>query len=220
MLTLALSKGRILDQTLPLLAAADIEPAEDPLKSRKLILDTNRSDVRLLIIRAADVATYVQFGAADAGVVGKDLLLENGGEGLYELLDLGISRCRLVVAEPEALARTDDPARWSRVRIATKYPNITRRHFAAKGVQTEIIKLYGSMELAPLVHLADRIVDLVDTGGTLRANGLVEVETIAEISSRLVINRASMKTKSRDLNLLVDHLSRAARPSLAFESTI
>lgn len=209
MLTVALSKGRILDETLPLFSMAGIEPAEDPLASRKLILNTNRADVRFLIIRAADVATYVRFGAADAGVAGKDLLLESGGEGLYELLDLGISRCRLVVAEPGELALGDDPSRWSRVRIATKYPNITRAHFAAKGVQTEVIKLYGSMELAPLVHLADRIVDLVDTGGTLRANGLVEVEKIADISARLVVNRASMKTKSAGLNELIDQLGRS-----------
>lgn len=209
MLTVALSKGRILEQTLPLLAAAGIEPAEDPHSSRKLILPTNRRDLRLLIIRAADVVTYVQFGAADAGVVGKDLLLEHGGEGMYELLDLRISRCRLVVAEPAELAEGDDPSRWTRLRIATKYPNITRAHFGAKGVQTEIIKLYGSMELAPLVKLSDRIVDLVDTGGTLRANGLVEVEKIADITSRLVVNRASMKTKSPGMNALVASVKNA-----------
>lgn len=213
MLTVALSKGRILEQTLPLLAAAGIEPVEDPHTTRKLILATNRRNLRLLVIRAADVATYVQFGAADAGVVGKDLLLEHGGEGMYELLDLRISRCRLVVAEPAELARGDDPTRWTRLRIATKYPNITREHFAAKGVQTEIIKLYGSMELAPLVRLSDRIVDLVDTGGTLRANGLVEVEKIADITSRLVVNRASMKTKSPGMNALVASMKAAVGPA-------
>ncbi len=209
MLTVALSKGRILDETLPLFAAAGIEPVEDPLASRKLVIDTCRDDVRFLVIRPADVATYVQYGAADAGVVGKDLLMENGGEGLYELLDLAISRCRMVVAEPAELAVGDDPSSWTRLRIATKYPNITRGHFAAKGVQTEIIKLYGSMELAPLVKLSDRIVDLVDTGNTLRANGLTEVEKIADITARFVVNRASMKVRSRALGELVDALKRA-----------
>lgn len=206
MLTVALSKGRILDETLPLFAAAGVEPIEDPLVSRKLIIGSNRADVRFLIIRAADVATYVEFGAADAGVAGKDLLLEHGGEGLYEPLDLGISRCRLVVAEPATLAENDDPGSWTRLRIATKYPNITRRHFARKGVQTEIIKLYGSMELAPLVGLSDRIVDLVDTGNTMRANGLVEVEDICDVSSRLVVNRAAMKTKPDAIKELVSAL--------------
>jgi ATP phosphoribosyltransferase len=210
MLTIALSKGRILDETLPLLAKAGIRLIEDPSRSRKLILDSNRADLRFLVIRAADVATYVQFGAADAGVVGKDLLLENGGEGLYELLDLGIARCRMVVAEPAELAAGDDPSHWTRLRIATKYPNITRRHFGEKGVQAEIIKLYGSMELAPIVKLSDRIVDLVDTGGTLRANGLVEVEQIARITARFVINRASMKLNSEPLGDLVAALREAA----------
>ncbi len=203
MLTIALSKGRILEETLPVFAKAGIEPVENPSASRKLIIETNRPDIRFLIIRAADVATYVQFGAADAGVAGKDLLLEHGGESMYELLDLRISRCRLVVAEPVELAKCDDPAHWTRLRIATKYPNITNAHFAAKGVQTEIIKLYGSMELAPLVGLADRIVDLVDTGSTMKANGLVEVEDIAKISSRLVVNRASMKMNAAALNDLI-----------------
>ncbi|GJL81725.1 MAG: ATP phosphoribosyltransferase 2 [marine bacterium B5-7] len=209
MLTIALSKGRILDETLPLFAAAGIEPAVDPSRSRKLILESTRADIRFVIIRAADVPTYVQFGAADAGVVGKDLLLEHGGEGLYELLDLKIAACRLVVAEPAELAAGDDPSSWSRLRIATKYPRITRKHFAAKGVQTEIIKLYGSMELAPLVKLSDRIVDLVATGGTLHANGLVEVEKIADITSRLVVNRASMKTRGAKLNSLIESLKEA-----------
>jgi ATP phosphoribosyltransferase len=219
MLTVALSKGRILDETLPLFAKAGIEPLEDPGVSRKLVIDSNQSDLRFLIIRAADVATYVQFGAADVGIVGKDLLMENGGEGLYEVLDLGISRCRLVVAEPAELAASDDPSHWTRLRIATKYPNITRRHFGAKGVQTEVIKLYGSMELAPLVKLSDRIVDLVDTGNTLKANGLVEVERIADITARLVVNRAAMKIKPSGLNELVGRLKsvvRAAAPSRSF----
>ncbi len=215
MLTVALSKGRILDQTLPLFAAAGIEPAADPAASRKLILDSNHHDLRFLVVRPADVATYVQYGAADAGVVGKDLLMENGGEGLYELLDLGISRCRMVVAEPAELAAGDDPSRWTRLRIATKYPNITRDHFAAKGVQTEIIKLYGSMELAPLVHLSDRIVDLVDTGSTLRANGLVEIELIADITARLVVNRASMKLKSSPLGTMIADLKAAVAAASA-----
>jgi ATP phosphoribosyltransferase len=194
-LTIAVSKGRVYKDTLPLLAAAGITPTDDPETSRKLILDTNRDDVKLVIIRSADVPTYVQFGAADLGVVGKDVLMEHDGDGIYELLDLKIARCRLMVAEPERLAAADDPASWRRLRIATKYVKTTRAHFAAKGIQTDVIKLYGSMELAPLAGLADRIVDLVDTGNTLRANGLVEVEHIADISSRLVANKASMRMK-------------------------
>lgn len=193
-LTIALSKGRILDETLPLLAVAGIEPLDNPRTSRKLIFDTNQTNIRLVIIRAADVPTFVEFGAADLGVSGKDVLMEYDGD-LFELLDLGIARCRLIVAEPAEMAANDDPANWSRLRIATKYVRIARRFFAAKGIQTEIIKLYGSMELAPLVGLADRIVDLVDTGNTLKANNLVEVEHIADISSWLVGNTASMKLK-------------------------
>jgi len=193
-LTIALSKGRILDETLPLLAAAGIEPLDNPRTSRKLIFDTNHANIKLVIIRAADVPTFVEFGAADLGVSGKDVLMEYAGD-LFELLDLGIARCRLMVAEPAEMAANDDPASWSRLRIATKYVRIARRFFAAKGIQTEIIKLYGSMELAPLVGLADRIVDLVDTGNTLKANNLVEVEHIADISSWLVGNSASMKLK-------------------------
>jgi ATP phosphoribosyltransferase len=201
-LTIALSKGRILEDTLPLLERAGVTPADD-LKSRKLILDTNRPDVKLVIIRAADVPTYVQFGAADLGVAGKDVLMESDGADLYELLDLGIARCHLAVAEPKNLAESDDPQKWTRLRIATKYVNITRRHFATKGIQTDIIKLYGSMELAPLAGLSDRIVDLVSTGATLKANGLVEVEHIADISSRLVANKAAMKMKSTAIKELV-----------------
>lgn len=193
-LTIALSKGRILDETLPLLAVAGIEPLDNPRISRKLIFDTNQTNIRLVIIRAADVPTFVEFGAADLGVSGKDVLMEYDGD-LFELLDLGIACCRLMVAEPAEMAANDDPANWSRLRIATKYVRIARRFFAAKGIQTEIIKLYGSMELAPLVGLADRIVDLVDTGNTLKANNLVEVEHIADISSWLVGNTASMKLK-------------------------
>ena len=188
-LTIALSKGRILKDTLPLLASAGIELLEDPDVSRKLILDTTQDNVKIVAIRAADVPTYVEFGAADLGVAGKDVLMESNGSELYELLDLGIARCRLAVAEPAGMAKVDNPDNWRRLRIATKYVNIPRRHFAAKGIQTDIIKLYGSMELAPLAGLSDRIVDLVSTGNTLKANGLVEVVHIADISTRLVANR-------------------------------
>ena len=208
-INIALSKGRVLADTLPLLARAGITPLEDPDKSRKLIFDTNNPDIKLTIIRASDVPTYVQFGAADLGVSGKDVLMEYDGEGIYELLDLNIARCRLMVAEPEQLAKQDDPEKWTRLRIATKYVNITKRHFAAKGIQTDIIKLYGSMELAPLVGLADRIVDLVSTGATMKANKLVEVEHIADISSWLVANKASMKMKHEAVKGLVDKLRAA-----------
>ena len=209
-LTIALSKGRILEEVLPLLARAGIEPVENPLESRKLVIETNLPDVNLVIIRAADVPTYVQYGASDLGVAGKDVLMEYGGDGLYELLDLKIAACRLMVAEPARLAERDDPRQWTRLRIATKYPMTTRRHFADKGIQTDIIKLYGSMELAPLVGLCDRIVDLVGTGKTLRANGLVEVEHIANISAWLVANKASMKMKHAPLKGLVQRLGQAA----------
>ena len=205
-LTLALSKGRIFTETLPLLAHAGIEPLDDPDSSRKLILDTNHADVKLVIIRASDVPTYVQYGAADLGVAGKDVLLEHGGEGLYEPLDLCIARCRLMVAGREP---------WSeqaqRLRIATKYVNSTRRYFAEQGQQVEIIKLYGSMELAPLVGLADLIVDVVDTGNTLKANGLRPLEKIADISSRLVVNRASMKRKHTRVQGFIEQLAEAVR---------
>ncbi len=207
-LTIALSKGRILEETLPLLERAGVTLADD-ISSRKLILNTNRPDVKLVIIRAADVPTYVQFGAADLGVAGKDVLMESDGADLYELLDLGIARCHLAVAEPKNLAAEDDPQKWTHLRIATNYVNITRRHFAAKGIQTDIIKLYGSMELAPLAGLSDRIVDLVSTGATLKANGLVEVEHIADISSRLVANKAAMKMKSAQVKELVAGLRSA-----------
>jgi len=201
---IALSKGRILEESLPLLARAGIEPVENPLKSRKLIIDTNIPGTQIVIIRAADVPTYVQFGAADLGIAGRDVLMEVDGHDLYELLDLKIARCRLMVAEPAGLAARDDPKSWTRVRVATKYVNITRRHFAAKGIQTDIIKLYGSMELAPLVGLSDRIVDLVETGNTLKANGLVEIEQLADISAWLVGNQASMKMKHATLKPLVE----------------
>ncbi|MBK1692692.1 ATP phosphoribosyltransferase [Ectothiorhodospira mobilis] len=203
-LTIALSKGRIYQDTLPLLAEAGIEPADDPETSRKLILETNRDDVKLVVIRAADVPTYVQYGAADLGVSGKDVLMEHGGEGIYEPLDLNIARCRLMVA-----GRPGAHLRPGRLRVATKFVQATRRHFAARGRQVEIIKLYGSMELAPLVGLADCIVDLVDTGNTLRANGLEPLEPIADISSRLVVNKAAMKMKSARIKDLVAQLSAA-----------
>ena len=202
-LTLALSKGRILDETLPLLVAAGIRPVDDPA-SRKLILRTERDDVRLLVIRASDVPTFVEHGAADLGVAGKDVLLEHGGAGLYEPLDLGIARCRLMVAAPVGA-----PEPTGRLRIATKYVAATRRHYAARGEQVEIIKLYGSMELAPLVGLADRIVDLVDTGNTLRANGLAPIEEVCAISSRLVVNKAAMKLNHDRVKALVARLAEA-----------
>jgi ATP phosphoribosyltransferase len=203
-LTIALSKGRIYKETLPLLAQAGIKPVDDPDTSRKLILDTNQEGIKLVVIRAADVPTYVQYGAADLGVAGKDVLMEHGGEGLYEPLDLGIARCRMMVAGRKTPTQGE-----GRQRIATKYVNITQRYFAAQGRQVEIIKLYGSMELAPIVGLADRIVDLVDTGNTLKANGLVEQEHIADISSRVIVNKASMKMQHDAIRRLIDLLAKA-----------
>ncbi len=205
-LTLALSKGRILEDTLPLLAACGVVPEEDPESSRRLIIGTNRDDLRLLIVRATDVPPYVEHGGADLGVAGRDVLMEYGSEGLYDPLDLGIARCRLMVAGHPGTDFTR-----GRPRVATKFVNITRRYFASRGIQVELIKLYGSMELAPLVGMADFIVDLVDTGGTLRANGLVPLETIEEISSRLVVNKASMKIAHRRVRALVDNLAEAVR---------
>jgi ATP phosphoribosyltransferase len=207
-LTIALSKGRIFEQALPLLEAAGLQAAEDPEASRKLILATNDPSVKLVIIRASDVPTYVQYGAADLGVAGKDVLLEHGGDGLYEPLDLRIARCRLMVAGRPGAALTPSPAR-GRLRIATKYVRSAERHFAAKGQQVEIIKLYGSMELAPLVGLSDLIVDLVESGGTLKANGLVPIEHITDISSRLIVNKASWKMKHARLTALVEALRNA-----------
>ena len=203
-LTIALSKGRIYKETLPFLEEVGIVPADDPEKSRKLILDTNREDVKLVVIRAADVPTYVQYGAADVGVAGKDVLMEHGGEGVYEPLDLKIARCKLMVAGFSG-ARPKRP----RLRVATKFVNLTRDYYARKGEQVEIIKLYGSMELAPIVDLADVIVDLVDTGNTLRANGLEPLEHIADISSRLIVNKASMKMKQARVRRLIDELREA-----------
>ncbi len=204
-LTIALSKGRIFKEALPLLATAGIVPSDDPASSRKLVLDTNREEVKLVIIRAQDVPTYVEYGAADLGVAGKDVLLEYGGDGLYEPLDLGIARCRMMVAG--YATEREFPRR--RLRVATKYVNVTRDYFSKQGVQAEIIKLYGSMELAPLVGLADRIVDLVDTGNTLKANGLVPLDHIADISSWLIVNKASMKMKHRAVQDFVDQMATA-----------
>lgn len=204
MLTLAVSKGRIYEEALPLLAAAGVVPTVDPDKSRKLIIPTNRDDVRLLIVRAADVPTYVEYGAADLGIAGKDALLEYGPEGLYEPLDLNIARCRLMTAAP--VGGTESRRR---LRVATKYVRTAHGYFARRGIQADIIKLYGSMELAPLVGLADCIVDLVDTGNTLRANGLEPRELIMEISSRLVVNKAAMKMKHAAVCRIVDLLGEA-----------
>jgi ATP phosphoribosyltransferase len=203
-LTIALSKGRIFKEALPLLAAAGITPLDDPETSRKLILATSQPNVRLVTIRATDVPTYVQWGAADVGVAGKDVLMEQGGEGLYEPLDLRIARCRMMVAGVK-----DATLGGRRLRIATKYVQSTRRHFAARGKQVEVIKLYGSMELAPLVGLADLIVDLVESGSTLKANGLVPLEHIADISSRLVVNKASWKMKHGTVMGLIETLRAA-----------
>jgi ATP phosphoribosyltransferase len=203
-LTIALSKGRIYKDTLPLLAHAGIEPVDDPVASRKLILDTNHEHIKLVVIRATDVPTYVQWGAADVGVAGKDVLMEHGSEGLYEPLDLKIARCRMMVAgKPDATYDGDH------VRIASKYVHTTERFFAQRGQQVEIIKLYGAMELAPLAGLADVIVDLVESGNTLKANGLVPLEHIADISSRLIVNKASWKMKHATIKKLLEQLSEA-----------
>ena len=209
-LTIALSKGRILDETLPLLAAAGLSPLEDPEQSRKLILPTSRPGVSLVILRATDVPTYVQYGAADLGVAGKDILLEHGSEGLYQPLDLGIGRCRLVVATRRDYDWQRCVQRGARIRVATKYVRTAREHFAAKGMHVDLIKLYGSMELAPLAGLADAIVDLVSTGHTLQANGLVAVEEIMPISARLVVNPGALKLKRDLAKPLIDALADAA----------
>ena len=203
-LTIALSKGRIFKETLPLLAFAGIKAVDDPDTSRKLILDTNHDDIKLIVIRATDVPTFVDYGAADLGVAGKDVLMEYGGQGLYEPLDLKIARCRMMVAGPVD-ARPDH----GRMRVATKYVETTRRYFAVQGAQVEIIKLYGSMELAPLVGLADRIVDLVDSGNTLKANGLKPLEHIADISSRLIVNKAAMKMKHARVKVFIEKMTQA-----------
>ena len=210
-LTIALSKGRIFDETLPLLAAAGITPNDDPETSRKLIIATNRADVRLVIVRASDVPTYVQYGAADLGVAGKDVLLEHTGGGLYQPLDLQIGKCRMMVAVREGFDYAAAVKRGARLNVATKFVETAREHFAAKGMHVNLIKLYGSMELAPLTGLADAIVDLVSTGNTLRANHLVTVEDILPISSRLIINRAALKLKRATIQPMLDTFSRAVK---------
>jgi len=208
-ITIALSKGRIFEETLPLLAAAGIVPAENPETSRKLIIGTNRPDVRVVIVRATDAPTYVQHGAADLGVVGKDVLIEHGGAGLYQPLDLKIAKCRMSVAVPAGFDYEHAVRQGARLKIATKYTKIAREHFAAKGVHVDLIKLYGSMELAPLAGLSDAIVDLVSTGGTLKANNLVEVEHIMDISSRLIVNQASLKLKRETLGPILEAFTQA-----------
>ncbi|WP_341676139.1 ATP phosphoribosyltransferase [Niveibacterium sp. SC-1] len=211
-ITLALSKGRIFEETLPLLAAAGITPTDDPDKSRKLIIDTNRADVRLLVVRASDTPTYVQYGAADLGIAGKDVLIEHGGADLYQPLDLNIARCRMCVATRQGFDYAAAVRRGARIRVATKYIDIAREHFAGKGMHVDLIKLYGSMELAPLVGLADAIVDLVSSGGTLRANNLVEVEEICDISSRLIVNQAALKMKHALLQPVIEAFAGAVKP--------
>ena len=203
-ITIALSKGRIFKETMPLLKAAGIEALDDPETSRKLILDTTIDHIKLVIIRATDVPTYVQYGAADLGVVGKDVLMEHGGDGLYEMLDLKIACCKLMTAGLKNV-----PLPEGQLKVATKFVNCARNYFAEQGRQIEVIKLYGSMELAPIVGLADCIVDVVDTGNTLRANGLVPQEHMADISSRLVVNKASMKTKHNELKQILDQVAGA-----------
>ncbi|MBS3936461.1 MAG: ATP phosphoribosyltransferase [Sulfuritalea sp.] len=211
MITIALSKGRIFEETLPLLAAAGIVPDENPESSRKLIIATSRPDVRVVVVRAADVPTYVQYGAADLGIAGKDVLLEHGGAGLYQPLDLKIARCRLCVATPAGFDYAAAVRRGARLSVATKYIATAREHFAAKGVHVDLIKLYGSMELAPLAGLADAIVDLVSSGGTLKANQLVEAEEIMPISARLIVNQASLKMKRACLQPVIDAVREAVR---------
>jgi len=208
-ITIALSKGRIFDETLPLLAAAGIVPSENPETSRKLIIDTNNPDVRVVIVRATDVPTYVQYGAADLGVAGKDVLIEHGGEGLYSPLDLNIAKCRMMVAVREGFDYENAVRQGNRLKVASKYTKMAREHFASKGVHIDLIKLYGSMELAPLAGLADAIVDLVSTGGTLKANKLIAVEDIMGISSRLVVNQASLKVKRETLQPIIDAFAQA-----------
>lgn len=210
MITLALSKGRIFDETLPLLEAADVAVTEDPEKSRKLILATTNANIRVVLVRASDVPTYVRYGGADMGVAGKDVLIESGAQGLYQPLDLHIARCRMSVAVRSGFDYAGNVQQGSRIRVATKYPQIAREHFAGKGVHVDIIKLYGSMELAPLTGLADAIVDLVSTGNTLKANNLVEVEKVMDISSQLVVNQAALKLKTQAVRQLIDTFAKAS----------
>ena len=209
MITIALSKGRIFEETTPLLEAAGVVPRENPEASRKLIIATNRRDVRLIIVRATDVPTYVQHGGADIGIAGKDVLDEHGGQGLYQPLDLGIARCRMMVAVRDGYDYQGAVRQGARLRVATKYVKTAREHFARKGVHVDLIKLYGSMELAPLVGLADAIVDLVSTGNTLKANGLTAVEEIGPISSRLIVNQAALKLKRTAIQPLLDAFDEA-----------
>lgn len=209
MITLALSKGRIFDETVPLLEQAGIRPLENPETSRKLIIGTSDNEVRLIIVRASDTPTYVQYGAADLGIAGKDVLLEHGGAGLYQPLDLHIAACRMMVAVPQGFDYARAVQQGARLRVATKYVQTAREHFGAKGVHVDLIKLYGSMELAPLVGLADAIVDLVSTGATLRANNLVAVEEILPVSARLIVNQAALKLKRDTIQPLLDAFSKA-----------
>ena len=209
MITLALSKGRIFEETLPLLAAAGIEVLEDPETSRKLILPTNQPNVRVVLVRASDVPTYVQYGGADLGVTGKDTLIEHGGQGLYQPLNLQIAKCRVSVAVRSDFDYADAVTQGSRLRVATKYTSIAREFFASKGVHVDMVKLYGSMELAPLIGMADAIVDLVSTGNTLKANQLVEVERIMDISAHLVVNQAALKLKQAPLRRIIDAFASA-----------
>lgn len=211
MITLALSKGRIFDETLPLLKAAGIEVLEDPETSRKLILTTNQAHVRVVLVRATDVPTYVEYGGADLGVTGKDTLIEHGGLGLYQPLDLNIAKCRMSVAVRADFDYASAVRSGSRLKVATKYTQIAREFFAQKGVHVDLIKLYGSMELAPLTGLADAIVDLVSTGSTLKANHLIEVERIMEISSRLVVNQAALKLKQQEIRAIIDAFAGAVK---------
>ena len=212
MLTFALPKGRIFDEIVPLLKAAGIAVSEDPEKTRKLIVGTSRPDVRLVLVRASDVPTYVQYGGADLGVVGRDTLLEHGGAGLYQPLDLNIAKCRMSVAVRADYDYAAAVKQGSRIRVATKFTQIARDHFANKGVHVDLIKLYGSMELAPLTGLADAIVDLVSSGNTLKANHLVEVEEIMKISSRLIVNRAALKLKREPIRAIIDAFAAAVGP--------
>jgi len=215
MITIALSKGRIFDETEPLLAAASIHAIEEPGSSRKLILETNRADVRLIIVRASDVPTYVQYGAADIGIAGKDVLDEHGGEGLYQPLDLQIAKCKMMVAVRKGFDYEGVIRQGARLKVVTKYVQTAREHFAEKGMHVDLIKLYGSMELGPLVGLADAIVDLVSTGGTLKANNLEAVEHIGDISSRLIVNQASLKLNRVALQPILDDFTRAVNSGVA-----
>jgi ATP phosphoribosyltransferase len=211
-ISIALSKGRIFDETVPLLSRAGIEAKENPESSRKLIIGTNRRDVRLIVVRASDTPTYVGQGGAEMGVAGQDVLVEHGSEGLYQPVDLGIARCRMMVAVRKGFDYSAAVRQGARLRVATKYVNTTREHFAAKGVHVDLIRLYGSMELAPLTGLADAIVDLVSSGKTLRDNDLEEVEQIMPISARLIVNQAALKTRRAVLQPLIDAFSKAAQP--------